>query len=105
MFKLMPSDFDKGDYDFSGKRLVSHSVNYVLSEEEINEIFAQIDEYTTHQKRDYVLIFDDGSGNRVLAIDNLSCSERDELRVEGNFSKEEITTHDYYILVFDSGEI
>lgn len=105
MFRLIPSDFDKGDYSFSGKRLVSHSVSYVLSEREIDDIFSQIEEYTKHQKRDYVLIFDDENGNRVLAIDNLSCSEREELRVEGNFSEEEITAHDYYILVFDSGEI
>lgn len=106
MFKLMPSDFDKGDYSFSGKCLVSHSVSYVLSEEEINDIFAQIEQYTKHQNRDYVLIFDDKeSGNRVLAIDNLSDYEKEELRGEGICSEEQIAAHDYYTLVFDQGEI
>lgn len=102
MFKLVPSAFDKGDYSFSGKRLVSHSVSLILSEKEISEIFEQIEIYTQNQNCDYALIFDEpNTGNRVVAIDNISETEKQEFRDEGICSEEQIAAHDYYTLVFD----
>ena len=111
MYTLMMADGDNGDYSFSGKPVVERAVYLALSEEELNHVIHQIKEHTKTKSRDYVLLFryksnkvDRNIKPDLLAIDNLSNSDIEELRQAG-YSENEIAPHHYYTLMVNTMEI
>ena len=104
-FKLIKQSFDKGDYSFSGKRLTTFNINITLTQEEIEDIHQQLQDYIKVKggSVENYQIFENECGLRVYAIDNMSNSTLEELKHEGH--EKFMTAQNYYKLSLDIGSM
>jgi len=98
-FKILNKNNEKGDYGFTGFALPNRSCNLCCSEQEIEDVKQQIIQYTKTQPRDYILTFENEHGQQVHAVDNISLTEIEE-RKENGETDQDIQALNYYDLKF-----
>ena len=98
MFKCINSNAI-GDYGFQGLALTSQIVRLTLHPIDLEHIRKTIKELVGKQCYESPLVFENNEGFRILAIDNLTQSDKSELLKKGYF--EEVERLDYYVLIVE----
>ncbi len=86
-----------GDYWFSGRLVLTPSIQNTLSSPEVSQIIRDLFIHVRHhQGADFIQTFRDDQGRTILCVDQLSAS----MKASGAYTPSEIQQNDFWIMLF-----
>lgn len=101
-WKRLPKEFERGNFAFSGKPLITANIHYYLPPEEIKEIITKVRNLAKENMAvDYIQVFENENKQKVICIDNVSLDDIEAMKDSGQYTTEEIQAQNYWLMLYD----